>query len=278
MFATRAFFLCFVLYFFPFLTAEESGVFLHYPSGMKVFQTFETQVEMESELPVMTWNEWIKQKIFAELTFFSEGREGEQPSQGVEVVLKRVIVELRANNREKRMDTDDANSSFEFVQLEKVMGRPFFFRLDSDNLLGNSDSLTELEKAFPSIGSVMGMETFSEMFFYLFILKNKELFAGKKVKGGKETDIDINRVDSQEVQVSFGRRLERKELEFSGGNRAVLGGVLSGTGSWKSENALFYKSKIHQSISGDLYRGEAVVPIRMKIIQWINAIPLNLSH
>ncbi|MFT5317600.1 MAG: hypothetical protein ACI8RA_000849, partial [Chlamydiales bacterium] len=192
----------------------------------------------------------------------------------VEVVLKSLSAEIQGNGVKTILDTEGNSTSLEFAQLKEILDRPIFFRLSPNFSLEESPDLALVQKDFPLAGEFINHEMFSDMFQYLFILGGQELRPGIKLPRKNDIEIDINRADRREVQATFLGNIRKKEGGGLDENVGLFQGILSGTGSWQSDNALLYRVKVHQSLSGLLKNEGESVPVKMKITHWIDSKPL----
>lgn len=255
---------------------------LSFQQGSSANQIFETLVESETEFPGFTLNQSVKQKIFAQVTLVStEQRHGVSQPKELEVVITRISAEVRGNGETTTFDTDDEKTSLEFGQLREILHRPFLIQVSENFALEDSDAVAILAKEFPLIEKVLPERLFAELFQYQFFLCGRELIGGEKFLSSDDLKVDINRANKKEVQATFGGRLKSRRLALSPEDKLQVEGIVKGTGSWQSENALLYRVKVHQSLSGLIRKGEEVASVTMKVTHWVDSQerqPEELSH
>lgn len=256
---------------------ESSDITLCYPSEKKVAYTFETELDVETAFPDFTLNEGIRQKILAEVKLFDdENEEVEGEELGVEICLKNISAEIQENDKKNCYSTDEPKDSLEFIQLKGLLNRPFRFRLQANLSSENFAQLSFLEKEDSFAVNFLSKEVFSEMCQYLFLLGEKKLQQGLKIQHENGLEIDVNKISDGLVQATFGKQIQKGE-ESPEGEGVELEGVLSGTASWQSDNALMHKVKVYQSLFGELKNGEGVSsPVKIKIIHSIHTNPLEV--
>lgn len=272
----RALILILSIGFFVEVAAYETpALHLRYPLGKASLQTFTTLVEMETNFSDFVLSETIKQKVVAEVRLLLKDNEDNRdtPDQ-LEVVLKSLSAEIQGNDSKVIFDTEAKSTSLEFAQLKEILDRPMLFPLSPDYSLEESSDLALVQKDFPLAGEFLNHQMFSDMFQYLFILGGEELRPGVKLMRNDDIEVDINRADRREVQATFLGNVRKQESEDMDENVGLFQGILSGTGSWQSDNALLYRVKVHQSLSGLLENDGESVPVKMKITHWIDTKPL----
>jgi len=241
--------------------AIEEGFYLDFPLQVKALQTFETHMEIESLSSQLPFKEEIKQKLTGRLELHS--KEGSSRPSELEFVLEQVSLDLKQGEKSFSFNSQEMEESVESLPIRQVLNKPFRFAFDQNFRFESKGQESFL------LHQDLGRQNFSELFSYFFILAGQDLKSGKRLEINKHLHIDINRADQEQIQASFGGSLAKENL-----SNGSLEGIVSGTGSWKKNNALFHKIKVHKTLSGTLSVKGQSLPVKVKMVQWIQSHPI----
>lgn len=239
----------------------EEGFYLDFPLQTKALQTFETHMEIESLVAEIPFREEIKQKLLARAELLA--KEGLTRPSELEFVIEQFSVELKQAEQSFRFSSEDLEQGVESLPLRQVLNKTFRFSFDENF----SFSQEESQDFLPYQG--LAAKNFSDLFAYFFILAGQDLQSGKRLEISKDLHVDINRADQEQIQASFGGSIAKKT--FANGS---FEGIVSGTGSWKKNNALFHKIKVHKTLTGLIEFNGKSLPVKVKMTQWIQSHPL----
>lgn len=264
---------------------------LHYRHGAPVHLTSDLKLDISQSLPGLSLSTKGSQLLEADLTLRNEQSEyiDSAHSQKLTFVLKKLNIDLQANEENLIFRSDEAGTSLYLTQLSKLIDRPIQLNLNEHfELSSDNNELRRAVSELPVLTEISPEHLLTELFLHLFAAGGEELYVGKVIQKNladreipalpKTITYTITKIDDYNVYADVEGSIEKRKFQLSGevevGNRveavsATLSGTMAGKLRWNRDNAMLYHLELDYSYSTRL---------QLANWEWLMNVSLNLHN
>ena len=271
--------------------SSEVTVRLQYLPHVPVVQTSRLQIEMNDAFPGFKIKGKAFQTIESVITLAGDQSELPilQPPLDLTYVLKKIHVELSANNVKKGFSSSYSPTSLPLVQGTALIDRPLKLRLDTKfSLEKENSSLKKLLDEIPILHDLRLESFFLEWFQHLFALSGKDLALGHSYKVVVQGEnypytfqYTITSLTDDNIQADIQGLIESKGIKLKGqfpmdgmkNSDAELSvtAKVQGNASWNLHNALVFRLDTHSAYTGVLKIADSTWNLGMNLDHHLNS-------
>ncbi|ADI37629.1 hypothetical protein [Waddlia chondrophila] len=273
------------------LFASTKTASLRYLPNTPVHLASDLKLDISQSLPGLSLSTKGVQRLEADLTLRNEQPE---PSSSVlplnlTFVLKKLSIDLQANDETLTFRSDEAGTSLYLTQLSKLIDRPIQLKLDRHfQLSRDNEELRRAVSELPVLAEMNPDHLLVELFSSVFVPGNQELSVGQVIRKDlsdweipslpKEVVYTITKIDDYSVYAEICGEIEKKKFQLSGevviGGKgesvaAALSGLMEGKVKWNRDNAMLYELELNYSYSTRL---------QLASWDWLMNVSLNLHN
>ena len=264
---------------------------LHYLPNTTVHLTSDLKLDISQSLPGLSLSTKGIQQLEADLTLRNEQSEhsASTPLQSLTFVLKKLNIDLQANDETLTFRSDEAGTSLYLTQISKLIDRPIQLRLDDHYQLSHdNEELRRAVSELPVLTEISPEHLLADLFLHIFGAAGQELHVGQVIHKDlsdwevpslpKKISYKITRIDDYNVYADIQGDIEKRKFFLSGGVAvgnteeavsATLSGMMAGKVRWNRDNALLYELDLDYSYSTRL---------QLASWEWLMNASLNLHN